>query len=64
MYNFNEKFRILHFFKFNIVSVINANVRFTNSYKFTSHNNPTRKKANTCIERKVYYAGVFFICFV
>lgn len=49
MYNFNEKFRILHFFKFNIMGVISANVRFTNSYKFTLCNKPTHKKANTCM---------------
>lgn len=59
MYNFNEKFRILHFFKFNIWGVISAKVRFINYYKFTLCNKPIPQKPNTCIERKVYYAGVF-----
>ena len=52
------------FSKFNIVGVISANVIFTNSYKFPPREKVTPKKANTYIERKVYYAGVFFICFV
>ena len=59
MYNFNEKFRILHFFKFNIWGVISAKVRFTNYYKFTLCNKPIPQKPNTCIEHKGYYAGVF-----
>ena len=59
MFYFNAKLRILHFFKINIVGVISANVRFTNSHKFPPREKVTPKKANTCIERKVYYAGVF-----
>ena len=41
---------------FHIVFVTSGN--FLKPYIFPTRENLTHKKTNTCIERKVYYAGV------
>ena len=59
MDNFNENFKILPFRKFIFLGVFVSSLNFPKTDNFNLPKKPTYKKANTCIERKVYYAGVF-----
>ena len=59
MHNFNENFKILPYRKFIFLGVFVSRLNFLATHEFNLPEKPTHKKANTCIERKVYYAGVF-----
>lgn len=59
IYNFNENFKILSFRKFIFLDVFVSSLNFPKTDNFNLPEKPIHKKANTCIERKVFYAGAF-----